>query len=285
MGTEVWMSSIVTEQGILHYETLGRGKPIILLHGWINSWDVWRTSMIHLSSQGVGYRVYALDFWGFGMSNNESTETAFQIDSYVNMVNQFMEKLGIQEAPIFGHSMGGTVALKFGIRFPEKVSRIVIVGSPLVGKTLNFFLKLSGNNFIAGMVWKYPFLRDTVMRLLLAGDQESVRTMLMRDVRQANMHSFFRSIGDLHATDLCAELASNKVPILGIFGKNDNIVSPSNAELLRKSRKDATVAMMQHSRHFPMMDEPERFLNLVDRFLTSETDMGNELSENIGHPL
>ena len=273
------MSSIVTEQGILHYETLGRGKPIILLHGWINSWDVWRNSMIHLASDKVGYRVYALDFWGFGMSNNESTETAFQIDSYVEMVNQFMEKLGIQEAPIFGHSMGGTVALKFGIRFPEKVSRIVVVGSPIVGKTLNFFLKLSGNNFIAETVWRYPILRDTVMRLLLAGDQDSVKKMLMRDVRRANMQSFFRSIGDLYATDLCEDLASNDVPILGIFGRNDNIVSPSNADLLKKSRSDATVAMMERSRHFPMMDETERFLELIDRFLTTKVDAEQEVSE------
>ncbi|MFT7583804.1 MAG: pimeloyl-ACP methyl ester carboxylesterase [Cellvibrionaceae bacterium] len=273
------MSSIVTEQGILHYETLGRGKPIILLHGWINSWDVWRDSMIHLAKDGVGYRVYALDFWGFGMSNNDSPETAFQIDSYVDMVKQFMDKLGIQEAPIFGHSMGGTVALKFGIRFPEKVSRIVIVGTPIIGKTLNFFLKLSGNNYVASMVWKYPFLRDTVMRLLLAGDQESVRTMLMRDVRQANMHSFFRSIGDLYSIDLCAELASNEVPILGIFGKNDNIVSPLNAGLLKKSRSDATIAIMEKSRHFPMIDESQRFLQLIDNFLSTKIDVEQETSE------
>ncbi|MFK7803575.1 MAG: alpha/beta fold hydrolase [Anaerolineae bacterium] len=273
------MSSIVTEQGILHYETLGRGKPIILLHGWINSWDVWRDSMIHLANGIVGYRVYALDFWGFGMSNNESTETAFQIDSYVDMVNQFMEKLGIQKAPIFGHSMGGTVALKFGIKFPEKVSKIVVVGSPIVGNTLNFFLKLSGNSLIARMVWDYPILRDIVMRLLLTGDQESVRTMLMRDVRQANMQSFFRSIGDLYATDLCEALAENETPILGIFGKNDNIVSPSNADLLMKSRADASVELMEKSRHFPMMDESEKFLQLIDQFLNAPVDSEKEFTE------
>ena len=188
------MSSIVTEKGILHYETLGRGKPIILLHGWINSWDVWRDSMIHLAdnADGVGYRVYALDFWGFGQSNNESIETAFQLDSYVEMVEQFMEKLGIQQAPIFGHSMGGTVALKFSIKHPEKVDRVVIVGSPIIGRTLNFFLKLSGINFIANIVWRFPIIRDTVMYILLAGDQEKVQKMLMRDVRRANMNSFFR---------------------------------------------------------------------------------------------
>ena len=268
------MSSIVTEKGILHYETLGRGKPIILLHGWINSWDVWRDLMIHLAdaSDGEGYRVYALDFWGFGLSNNESIETAFQLDSYVDMVAQFMDKLGIQEAPIFGHSMGGTVAMKFSIRHPQKVNRVVIVGSPIIGKTLNFFLILSGYNFIANLVWRFPILRDTVMYILLAGDQESVRKMLMRDVRKANMHSFFQSIGDLYKADLCEELSANEVPIMGIFGSRDNIVSPKNSELLRKHRPDAQVEMFEKSRHFPMIDEPEKFISLIETFLRIDAE-------------
>ncbi len=263
------MSSIVTEKGILHYETLGRGKPIILLHGWINSWDVWRDSMIHLAdgADGISYRVYALDFWGFGLSNNESIDAAFQLDSYVDMVKQFMDKLGIRQAPIFGHSMGGTVALKFSIKHPEKVDKVVIVGSPIIGRTLNFFLILSGNNYIANMVWRFPILRDTVMYILLMGDRESVRTMLMRDVRKANMNSFFQSIGDLYKADLCEDLSTNDVPILGIFGKRDNIVSPRNSELLIKSRPDSQVAMMENSRHFPMADEPEKFLDLIESFL------------------
>ncbi|MEM8859481.1 MAG: alpha/beta hydrolase [Chloroflexota bacterium] len=274
------MSSIVTEKGILHYETLGRGKPVILLHGWINSWDVWRESMIHLAREGEGVRVYALDFWGFGLSNGETEEeSSFEIDSYVDMVYQFMEKLGIQKAPIFGHSMGGTVALKFSIRYPEKVDRIVVVGSPIVGNTLNFFLKLSGINFIAELVWRYPILRDTVMRIVLFGDQKSVKTMLMRDVKRANMHSFFKSIGDLHATDLCQELEENEVPILGIFGKSDNIVSPSNADLLRKARKDSEVVIMENSRHFPMVDEPKRFLEVIDQFLKHDFKVDSQYTE------
>ena len=80
------MSSIVTEQGILHYESIGRGQPIILLHGWINSWDVWREMMINLAST-KRYRVYALDFWGFGDSAKASQpqSTTFQIEGYVEM--------------------------------------------------------------------------------------------------------------------------------------------------------------------------------------------------------
>lgn len=128
------MSSIVTEQGLLHYESVGRGQPIILLHGWINSWDVWRDSMIALANQGR-YRVYALDFWGFGDSakGTNNASASFQITSYVEMVHQFMDSLGIQSAPVAGHSMGGTVALQLALTYPDRIKKVAVVGSPVIG--------------------------------------------------------------------------------------------------------------------------------------------------------
>ena len=259
------MSSIVTEQGILHYETIGRGQPIILLHGWINSWDVWRDSMISLASQNR-YRVYALDFWGFGDSA-KGTLNSFRVDSYVEMVHQFMNTLGILKSPVFGHSMGGTVALKFALSYPERTRRVALVGAPIVGDSLNLFLKLSGYGSIAGLVWRYPILRDTVMKILLAGDSKKVRAMISRDVQRTNMESFFKSIDDLRKTNLQKELSSLKLPTLGIYGARDNIVSPKNADILLKAVPTAEIAMMENSRHFPMTDEPDRFLSVLNAFL------------------
>lgn len=262
------MSSIVTEQGILHYESIGRGQPIILLHGWINSWDVWRDLMISLASQNR-FRVYALDFWGFGDSAKSSI-TSFQISSYVAMVSQFMDTLGILRSPIFGHSMGGTVALQFALAHPERTRKVAVVGAPIVGDTLNPFLKLSGVGWIAELVWRYPFVRDSVMRALLAGDSKKVRSMISRDVRRTNMESFFRSIGDLRQTDLREQLSQLKIPTLGIYGVKDNIVSPRNAEMLAQAVESAEIAMMENSRHFPMTDEPEKFLHVLNDFLFEE---------------
>lgn len=259
------MSSIVTEQGILHYESIGRGKPLILLHGWINSWDVWRDSMLALSAQSR-FRLYALDFWGFGDSA-KSAQNSFEIDSYVGMVHQFMDTLGILRAPIFGHSMGGTVAMQFALTYPQRISKIAVVGSPVNGESLNLFLKLSGYGWIAELVWRYPFLRDMVMRMLLAGDSKKVKNMISRDLQRANMESFFRSIDDLRRTDLRADLPKLDTPILGIYGARDNIVSPKNANVIQSIATSSQVAIMKKSRHFPMTDEPDDFLRVLTNFL------------------
>ncbi len=263
------MSSIVTEQGILHYESIGRGRPVILLHGWINSWAVWRDIMVALADTGR-YRVYALDFWGFGDSAKvtHTTDASFQIDSYVEMVHQFMDSLGIIQAPLFGHSMGGTVALQTSLSHPDRVEKVAVVGAPIVGTSLNPFLQLSGYGSIAKLVWRYPILLNSVMRILLAKDSKKVRGMIFRDVQRTTIESFFRSIGDLRNTDLRDQLPGLSMQTMGIFGAKDNIVSPDNADILKDGVKTADINMMPNSRHFPMIDEPDRFLNAVNQFLS-----------------
>ncbi len=259
------MSSIVTDQGIVHYEAYGRGQPVILLHGWINSWDVWRDSMIAIAEMGR-YKVYALDFWGFGESAKEKTPP-FKITSYAEMVYQFMETMGIQRAPVFGHSMGGTVSLTLTLKSPEKVKKVAIVGSPINGNSLNFFLKLSGFGWIASLVWRIPVILKVVMWTILAGDSKKVKDMIFRDVGKTNTESFFRSIGDLHRTDLRDRLTEIKVPALGVFGRHDNIVNPNQHKLLDGGVSSSQVVIMPNSRHFPMLDEPERFAQALHQFL------------------
>lgn len=277
---EANVSSIVTNQGLLHYESIGRGQPIILLHGWINSWDVWRDSMIALSATRK-YRVYALDFWGFGDSTKGAI-SSFQISSYVEMVNQFMETLGIIAAPVAGHSMGGTVALQLALSYPERIRKVAVVGSPVVGNSLNFFLKLAGYSWIAKMIWQYPVMLETIMQLLLAGDSKKVRNMISRDVQRTSTESFFRSIGDLRDTDLTGKLPALTIPALGIYGIRDNIVSPNNANILAKQVKTAQITLMEHSRHFPMADEPEKFVATFTHFLSDENGFAPSTSYSAG---
>jgi len=167
--------------------------------------------------------------------------------------------------------MGGTVALQFALTNPDRITRVAIVGSPILGTKMNFFLQLAGYGIIADMVWRFPALLKAVMHLLLAGDSEKVRKMIFRDVQRATLESFFRSIGDLRDTDLREDLPALTIPALGIYGVHDNIVSPSNAELLSETVETSTVQMMQESRHFPMTDEPDKFLRVMTHFL-NDTD-------------
>lgn len=262
------MSSIVTSQGIVHYEAYGRGRPVILLHGWINSWGVWQDVMIDLAENGR-YKVYALDFWGFGESGKQNTPP-FKVESYVQMVDQFMEILGIERAPILGHSMGGTVALDFALKYPQRVTKVGAVGSPIQGSSLNFFLRLAGLDWVQ-LAQSVPavtrMIVTTLVRINTARDTTKVREMLLHDVDQTSLESFFRSIGDLRRTDLTPDLAKVAAPILGVYGAHDNIVNPKQVDVLSKAVPASQTVVLNQSRHFPMLDEPELFNAAVRQFL------------------
>ena len=62
---------------------------------------------------GQSCRTYALDFWGFGESGKK--RSTYEVTDFVSLVDQFMERLGIAQAPIVGHSMGGTVSLMLAL--------------------------------------------------------------------------------------------------------------------------------------------------------------------------
>jgi pimeloyl-[acyl-carrier protein] methyl ester esterase len=166
--------------------------------------------------------------------------------------------------------MGGTVALQMALHYPERTNKLLIVGSPIVGSSLNPFLKLAGYSWIAKLLWRFPLIRATIMHMLLAGDSKAVRQMIFRDVERTSLDSFFRSIGDLHNTDLRSDLSQLTVPTLGIYGRNDNIVSPKNARLLNIGSNEAASTIFERSRHFPMADQPSEFMKTLLAFFSSE---------------
>lgn len=261
------MPTFVTEQGIVHYEAYGRGRPVIFLHGWLGSWALWRDTIEEL---GKEFRTYALDFFGFGDSMDHSAD--FSVDNFVELVNQFYERLGIPKAPLIGHSMGGTVSLSVAARYPEKVVKVAIIGSPIQGSSLNAFLKLSGYKGIAEIAFSVPYMLDSFVYLMTRfGGRSGKRThqMVAQDVTKVTIDSFFQSIGTLRKTDLRDQLGTLNMPILGIYGKRDIIVDPRQSKVLLKYAPNSTEAFFERSGHFPMMDEPERFHKTVSDFLNN----------------
>ena len=260
------MSSIVTDNGIVHYETFGRGKPVVLLHCWLGSWSYWFSTMEYLTN--YKYKTYALDFWGFGESAKQG---GFSVEEYVEMVDQFMEHLGLSRAPVMGHSMGGTVSLSLALKYPHRVNKVAVVGSPIVGSGLSLLLKLSGYQPIARLLYAIPGLLSSLMKVLsltYAKDWRTLYDMLKKDLSRTTVDSFSRSIRDLRYKDLRPQLHKLDIPAMGIYGRKDNIVSPKQGELIREGIKNQTVHYFERSGHFPMLDETERFHHTILDFLT-----------------
>ncbi len=266
------MPLLVTEQGVVHYETYGRGRPVLLLHGWLGSWALWRSTIEEL---GKEFRTYALDFWGFGEAGEQGQD--FSVNNFVSLVNMFMDRLGIVKAPLVGHSMGGTVSLTAATKYPDKVVKVIVIGSPIVGSSLSPLLKVAGYRGWMGMAESSPFLFNTFMSglklslrgysYLLAKDGQALGQMFSSDLSKLTVGPFFESITTLRQTDLRPIMDQVKVPVMGIYGKKDLIVDPRQNEVLKQYAPHSKIAYFTESGHFPMMDEPERFYKEVREFL------------------
>lgn len=120
------MSALRINGDLVHYEVLGRGRPVILLHSWVGSWRYWIPTMQQLQ---LKYRVYALDFFGYGDSAKNGKYT---LEHQVALLENFVEQLGIGKAALIGHGLGALVALEYGYRHQsEGVPRMLLVGAPL----------------------------------------------------------------------------------------------------------------------------------------------------------
>lgn len=120
------MSAVTIDNDLVHYEVLGRGRPVVLLHGWLNSWRYWVPAMQQLSTK---YRTYALDLWGYGDSSKDPAKLT--MNAQIQLLADFMDKLGIPKAAFIGHSLGGAVMVRYALRNPDRVARLMVISPPV----------------------------------------------------------------------------------------------------------------------------------------------------------
>lgn len=261
------MSSITTDQGIVHYEVYGRGRPVILLHGWLGSWGLWQETMAVL---GGSYRTYALDFWGFGESGKK--RDTYAVQDFVALVDQFMDRLGIDNAPLVGHSMGGTVSLLVAMQYPRRTRKVVVVGSPIVGSSLAVPLKLAGRRLIAyllfNMMWAFRLGMRTASPLICRDARFA--DMMDKDLSRTTVESFLLSIASLRRTDLRPMLPQVGVPTMGMYGEKDNIVHPMQWKPLQVGIPHTKVERFPNAGHFIMLDDPDIFIQKLKTFLDED---------------
>jgi pimeloyl-ACP methyl ester carboxylesterase len=251
------MSGILIRSSLLHYEILGRGSPILLIHGWLGSWRYWVPLMDELATD---YRTYALDLWGFGDSDKDREQ--YDVDAYVQLLVDFMDELGIWRAPLVGHTLGAAIAVKLAAQHPERVSKVLAVGLPLTAQAINRRLLAVGpNDSMAKLFWQRQRPYDEVEM----GAVKTARNALALTVQ---------AVARLNSQDLLEEIA---VPLLILYGGKDSVIDPVQADALNEDRRSARAIVLPEARHFPMLDEPATFTRLVRDFM--DVQSAEELRE------
>lgn len=254
------MERNITIKGInIHYKQVGKGRPMILMHGW--GCD---SSALNLFER-VGtesHEVFNIDLPGFGKS--EEPATPWGIEDYTQMLEEFVRLNGIDSPIILGHSFGGRIAILYASR--NKVSRLLLVDAAGVKpkRSLSYYAKVYSYKFAK---WLYPNILGRKKANEIIENMRSRRgsydyvncSPMMRKVMVKVVNS-----------DLRSEMPKIKAPTILIWGEEDTATPMRDAKIMHKLIPGSGIVTFPGAGHFSFVDNPYQSAAVVRRFIHTD---------------
>ncbi|WP_284620235.1 alpha/beta fold hydrolase [Aquabacterium humicola] len=249
---------------------VGQGSPILMIHGsgpGVSAWANWRLSLPVLAQRA---RVIAPDMAGFGFSERPAGHR-YAMDHWVAQAVGVLDALDVERADLVGNSFGGALALALAIRHPQRVRRLVLMGSVGVPFTITPGLDA---------VWGYePSL--AAMRSLLdifahdatLATDELARLRYEASVRPGFHESFsamFPAPRQRWVDAMCsAEADIRALPheTLVLHGREDRVIPLANSLTLANWIPNSQLHVFGHCGHWTQIEHAARFNRLVGDFV------------------
>ena len=251
----------------LRYLTLGEGDsvPVLLLHGFGADLNAWMFTQPALAD---GRQVIALDLPGHGGSVKQLDRA--DAESLVAVLDHALNALGVQRLHFVGHSMGGGIAISFALRQLERVATLTLISSASLGPEINAA-------FIDGFV-RAARRREAIEVLnLLVHDRTLVsRTMIEDVLRYKRLDGVPEALaafaeewfpGGRQRAGLGDAVASLKLPVQIIWGREDRIIPVAHAEALASR---LPVHILEQTGHLPHMENAGEVNRLIKRLIENQ---------------
>ncbi|MFH1820499.1 MAG: alpha/beta hydrolase [Candidatus Nealsonbacteria bacterium] len=231
----------------------------MILHGW--GWPISSPQWAKVKNllENKHYTVFVPDLPGFG--TNVVPETPWTLDNYVEWVKDFLKKNNLQKVFLLGHSFGGSVAIKFSIKYPEHIEKLILIDSAGIRKKrlkkeiqkkvahfLNMFSFLPFYNLIRKFAYRTLFRHSDY--LLIDGVMKQTYLKVLEDDIS---NSFFNVL----------------IPTLIIWGEKDNITPLQHANFIKKSISGSHLEIIPGVSHNPHKEAPETLVNKILNFIKS----------------
>ena len=262
--------SIDTGAIATNYHDRGTGSPVLLLHGsgpGVSAWANWRLVIPHLAEN---FRVIAPDIVGFGFTERPE-DIRYEMQTWLGHALDFLDALEIEQAHVVGNSFGGSLAVALAVHAPERVARLVLMGSVGLEFELTEGLDLT---------WGYTPSLDNMRRLLdlFAYDRSLVNDELaqlryeasMRPGVQESYAAMFPAPRQEGIRKICsteAEVGNIRHETLIIHGRDDRIIPVSCSEHLFRCIKNSQLHIFGNCGHWTQIEHNRRFNKLVTDFL------------------
>ncbi|HET7218018.1 MAG TPA: alpha/beta hydrolase [Vicinamibacterales bacterium] len=253
---------------IVRFLETGLGRPVILLHAFPVTADIWRPVM---SRTPKGWRFIAPDFRGFGGSSIDDGEVG--MDDYANDILKLMDSLLIDDAVIGGLSMGGYVAFAMFRQAPSRIAGLILVDTRSTAdsedgvRARRALLESAREKGLSAVA-------DQMLPKLLGETSHRDRADLVSEVkRQIHANPLAGVEAAIYALmrrpDSTPDLPLISCPALVIVGAEDTVTPASDAEALARGIRNAELAVIAKAGHLSALEAPEDFSTTITRWLAS----------------
>jgi pimeloyl-ACP methyl ester carboxylesterase len=261
----------------LHFVHAGDGPPLVFLHGLLGSHRVWA----HLAGEmSENHHVIAPDLFGHGGSAKPLAD--YSLGGHAGAVRDLLDNLGVRDVTLVGHSLGGGIAMEFTYLFPERVRGLVLVASGGLGREVNLLLRaptLPGAELVlplmaSGFARRQGNALARGLRMLgvkgshdVAEAWHGFEQLADGDSRRAFLSTIRSVVGpDGQRVSAVGMLPRLHVPTLLVWGDRDRMIPLAHAREAVEQMPDARLVVFEMAGHFPHLDQPERFADLMRGF-------------------
>ena len=253
-----------------NYHEQGEGSPVVLLHGsgpGVSAWANWRLVIPHLAKD---FRVIAPDIIGFGFTERPDNVN-YDMETWLKHTLDFLDTMEIGQAHLIGNSFGGSLAVALAVQAPQRISRLVLMGSVALEFQLTAGLDLT---------WGYTPSLENMRRLLdlFAYDRSLVNDELAQLRYEASIRpgvqeayaSMFPAPRQDGIRKICsqeADVSNIEHETLIIHGRDDRIIPVSCSESLFRCIKNSQLHIFGNCGHWTQIEHNRRFNQLVSDFL------------------
>ena len=243
----------------LHYRVAGSGPTLLFVHGIPDFWQGWRYQIAHLRSV---YRIVALDLRGINLSDQPAGIGAYRMSELVRDTVGLIDHLGLERVTIVGHDWGALIGWWTAILAPKRVERLAALSAP--HPTCYARARENGNvyyspDYQAQVVTAQPGALFDVETMTRRVADPIARAELMDALQRSGiecLRNFYRANEPVASARL-ATLPPVSVPVLSLYGENDEWIAP---EAYEKSalyvRSDFKLLAVPKAGHFPHQDAP-----------------------------
>ncbi|KQP62177.1 alpha/beta fold hydrolase [Methylobacterium sp. Leaf112] len=242
-------------------EITGQGPVIVFVHGFTTTAEFWKEQVAPFSQDR---RVVRINLPGHGVSPHP-VDRHYTIDAFVADVERVLDALDIGSCVLVGLSMGGTIAQRFTLRNPDRVTTLVLVGATPHG--LGPDVKVENVLAAIANVGVAKASQNVIERSFAACASASLVEWAKNEVVQTPDHVARAAIRSLNDSDSRSELSAIKVPTLVVVGAEDAITPPAQSRALADGIRGSVLSVVADAAHFPMIEQPDAFNAVLGEFL------------------